>query len=265
MGIKLMIADDEDAVRNGLEKYIKLHTEEFDKIYTAENGQKALDLILRYKPELMLLDVQMPLLNGIEVMKEAKRAGCLPETIIFSGFDEFSYAQEAIRQGAKDYLLKPCRSSDILKRIQTLAGEVEEKKKNKPQSAAVQTLHQGRTSLIARAREYIDENYYQNISQVQVADVIGITPGYLSTLFSKHMDCGFADYLNQVRIHHACAYLQQNFLKTYEIAFKVGFRDEKYFSKVFKKIIGVSPKDYRNGNMGEINTESSNVENNAPF
>lgn len=251
MCLKLMIADDEDVVRNGLEKYIRLHTERFEKIYTAENGEQALDIILRYKPDIMLLDVQMPILSGLEVMKEAKKAGVLPATVIFSGYDEFAYAQEAVRQGARDYMLKPSRSSDILKRILEIAEEIapdSEKGESAKNSA-------DKTNLIGRAKEYIDEHYYENISQMQVADVIGITPGYLSTLFSKHMDCGFTDYLNQVRIHHACAYLQQNFLKTYEIAFKVGFRDEKYFSKVFKKLMGVSPKEYRNGG----------VENNTPF
>lgn len=247
MCLRLLIADDEDVVRNGLEKYIRLHTERFEKIYTAENGEKALDIILRYKPEILLLDVQMPVLSGIDVMKEAKKAGCLPVTIIFSGYDEFAYAQEALRHGARDYLLKPCRSSDILKRLYELADEL--------QAGGGDGAKAGnfaeKTNLTGRAKEYIDEHYYENISQIQVADMIGITPGYLSTLFTKHMGCGFTDYLNQVRIHHACAYLRQNLLKTYEIAFKVGFRDEKYFSKVFKKLTGVSPKEYRSGKMGD--------------
>ena len=98
MCARLLIADDEDVVRNGLEKYIRLHTERFEKIYTAENGEQALETILRYKPELMLLDVQMPVLSGIDVMKEAKKAGCLPATIIFSGYDEFAYAQEILQK-----------------------------------------------------------------------------------------------------------------------------------------------------------------------
>ena len=68
---------------------------------------------------------------------------------------------------------------------------------------------------------------------------------YLSSMFSQAMECGYVDYLNRVRISHACCYLEQNYLKTYEIAYKVGFRDEKYFSKVFKKIKGMSPKEYR--------------------
>ena len=117
MSIKLLIADDEDVIRNGITKYIQLHTERFDKIYLAQNGQEAIDIIFRDRPDIMLMDVQMPLKNGLEVMMEAQKAGILPETIILSGFDEFRYAQQALKVGAKDYLLKPCRSSEILQCI----------------------------------------------------------------------------------------------------------------------------------------------------
>lgn len=113
--MKLLIAEDEDMIRNGMEKYIRLHTDRFEKIYLARNGQEALDIIFQYEPDIMLLDVQMPVRTGIEVMQEAKRAKRLPRTIILSGYEEFKYAQQALRLGAVDYLLKPSRSSDILK------------------------------------------------------------------------------------------------------------------------------------------------------
>ena len=121
MSIKLLIADDEDVIRNGIAKYVQLHTDRFDKIYLASNGQEAIETIFRDKPDIMLLDVQMPLKDGIEVMQEAKRAGIMPCTLILSGYDEFRYCQQAIRYGARDYLLKPIRSSDILQKINEAA------------------------------------------------------------------------------------------------------------------------------------------------
>ena len=96
MCVKLLIADDEDMIRNGIAKYIKLHTDRYETIYLAKNGQEALDIIYRHKPDIMLLDVQMPHKDGIEVMQEAYRAGVLPCTIILSGYDEFRYAQRII-------------------------------------------------------------------------------------------------------------------------------------------------------------------------
>ena len=240
MSIKLLIADDEDIIRNGIAKYIQLHTDRFDKIYLAANGQEAVDIIFRDKPDIMFLDVQMPLMDGIEVMQEAKRAGILPYTMILSGYDEFKYCQQALRLGAKEYLLKPVRSSDILQMVNRVADELF----GKQEEAGVEPAEE-KNHLVELAKEYVEEHYYENLMLADVAQKVGISAGYLSTLFQKQLSKGFIDYLNEVRIEYACTYLQQNYLKTYEIAYKVGFKDEKYFSKVFKKIKGQSPSEYR--------------------
>lgn len=239
MGLKLLIADDEDMIRNGIAKYIQLHTDRYEMIYTARNGQEALELILRYKPDLMLLDVQMPLKDGIEVMQDARRAEALPVTIILSGYDEFRYAQQAVRYGARDYLLKPTRSSDILKKINDIADE--EFGAEMPQAE----VREGKNQSIELAKDYMEEHYFEPLTLNMVADKVGITPAYLSSLFSQHMGITLIDYLNEVRIDHACIYLKQNYFKTYEIAYKVGYRDEKYFSKVFRKVKGMSPSEYK--------------------
>lgn len=240
MSIKLLIADDEDIIRNGIAKYIQLHTDRFDKIYLASNGQEALDIIFRDKPDIMFLDVQMPLKDGIEVMQEAKRADILPYTMILSGYDEFKYCRQALRLGAREYLLKPVRSSDILQMVNRAADEVS----GMPEDAGNE-LADEKNPLVELAKEYIAEHYYENLMLADVAQKAGVSAGYLSTLFQKQLSKGFVDYLNEIRIERACTYLQQNYLKTYEIAYKVGFRDEKYFSKVFKKVKGQSPSEYR--------------------
>lgn len=237
--MKLLIAEDEDMIRSGMEKYIRLHTDRFEKIYLARNGQEALDIIFQYEPELMLLDVQMPVLTGIEVMQEARRAKRLPKTIILSGYEEFKYAQQALRLGAVDYLLKPSRSSDILKRLEELADEIE--KVEKLPDLTDQKAHYA----VERAKKYMEEHYNEELTLQAVAEAVGISHGYLSSLFNQHMECSFTDHLNRIRIEHACVYLQQNYFKNYEIAFKLGYNDEKYFSKMFKKIKGISPAEYK--------------------
>lgn len=240
MPLKLLIADDEDVIRRGVLKYIQLHTERFDQIYEAENGQEAIDILLKYQPDILLLDVQMPQKTGIDVMKEAKRAGLNPVVVILSGYDEFQYAQQAIRFGAKEYLLKPVRAKDILECLNRLADTFigkEDKQENEQGDSENQ--------FVKRAEEYIYEHYMEQITLNDIADCLGVSKGYVSTLFTQNKQCGFVDYLNYVRVERACSYLEQNYLKIYEIAYRVGFRDEKYFSKVFKKIKGMSPKEYR--------------------
>lgn len=243
MSIKLLIADDEDTIRNGIAKYIQLHTDRFDKIYLAANGKEALDIIFRDKPDIMFLDVQMPLMTGIEVMQEARRADVLPYTMILSAYDEFRYCQQALRLGAREYLLKPVRSSDMLQMANCAADELFGTAEQTRMESAEEKNH-----LVELAREYVEEHYYENLMLSDVAQKVGISAGYLSTLFQRKMSKGFVDYLNEIRVEHACTYLRQNYLKTYEIAYKVGFRDEKYFSKVFKKVKGQSPSEYKKQN-----------------
>lgn len=243
MPVKLLIAEDEEPIRKGVAKYIQLHTDRFDRIYEAENGQEALDLLLKYRPDMLLLDMRMPLKNGVDVMREAEKAGIRPVTVVLSGYDEFKYAQQAIKFGAKEYLLKPVRAADILAVLNRLADEyIGPEKQPKERTQDGQKVE---PPLVRAAKEYIAEHYTEDISLTDVAEALGISGSYLSTMMKTNLGCGFVDYLQQIRIDHACSYLEQNYLKNYEIAYKVGFQDEKYFSKIFKKIKGVSPKEYR--------------------
>lgn len=136
--------------------------------------------------------------------------------------------------------IKPVRSSDILKMLLDAANLL-----FGPDKPMVEQESGETNKLVDIAKEYVLEHYYEKICLTDVADKIGVTPSYLSTLFQRQLEKGFIDFLNEIRIERACTYLQQNYFKTYEIAYKVGFNDEKYFSKVFKKIMGCSPAAYR--------------------
>lgn len=237
---KLLIVDDEENILNRMSKYIRKNMDCFSEIYTAKSGPEALDIIYRYQPELMLLDVQIPVKNGLEVMKEAKNKGVCPQTIILSGYDTFSYVQQALRMGAADYLLKPCRSTEICQKLAELLSTEETKRMVEKKDA-----DKAGNLMVHNAQEYIREHLTDDLSLKLVADKVGVSTAYLSTLFSQHLGCGFVDYLNKIRIQYACDYMQDGTMKIYEIAFKVGFHDEKYFSRVFKKVMGQSPSEYR--------------------
>lgn len=239
MSLKLLIAEDEEMIRVAMEKYIQLHTDRFSHIYLASNGQEALDIIMEHEPQLMLLDINMPVKSGVEVMKESDKMGLMPKTIILSGYESFEYAKQAIRYGAVEYLLKPSRSSDILESINNLADTIEGTEKTEAEEE--NQAHYG----VNIAMEYMAEHYNEDLTLHKVADQAGISAGYLSTLLNQELNCGFADYLNQLRVDKACVYLEQNYFKSYEIAYKVGFHDEKYFAKVFKKLMNMSPTEYR--------------------
>jgi len=233
----LLLADDEVNILLGMEAYIKKNTKCFSKIYCAQNGQEALDYIFKYHPDVMLLDVQMPIKSGIDVMREANAIGVCPKTVILSGYDTFSYAQQALRMGAVDYLLKPCRSTELLHTLEAIVSpDIIQKS---------ETLGKEGNLLVYTAIEYMKENIDKELSQTLVAEKVGISPSYMSTLFTQKMGCGFIDYLNKMRIELACDFMHDGKMKIYEIAYRAGYNDEKYFSKVFKKVTGYSPSAYR--------------------
>lgn len=238
-GRKLLVADDEENVRAGIAGYIRRHSDLFDIVYEADDGDSALNIVITYKPDIMLIDVQMPGMTGLEVIAEATRMNCCPKAIILSGYDEFGYVQKALRLGACDYMLKPCRPDDILKLLEATVCDDDKKREvkdhNKPQNR-----------IVLNAIRFIEENYMnEKISLRTVADFCGVSAPYLSSLFSQEEGCGFSDYINKIRIDRACSYLHDPVVKTYEIAYKVGYRDEKYFARVFKKLVGLPPSEYR--------------------
>ncbi len=242
--VRLLIAEDEDAIRESIEKYIRANTRLIDEIYTAENGKQAIDLVLRYRPHVMLLDIRMPLKDGLAVMREALAAGACPRTVILSGHDQFSYAQQALRYGAADYLLKPCRAAEILATVENLARAVRANAGGDIQTGGAGEKRQG-NSIVEKALAYMEAHYPESLTLPLVAGKIGISPNYLSALFAKNVDTGFSGKLNQIRIDRACDYFAAGGVHTYEVAYKVGFKDEKYFSSVFKKLRGESPSDYK--------------------
>ncbi|WEK55058.1 MAG: response regulator [Candidatus Cohnella colombiensis] len=117
MALKMIIAEDEQSFREGLINLIDWKLYDIELTGVAENGRQALDLIKRDSPDLLLTDIRMPFLNGLELIRSAKAGGAQFHTILITGYDEFEYAKEAISLGVSDYLLKPCMPHDIVRVI----------------------------------------------------------------------------------------------------------------------------------------------------
>lgn len=100
-------------------------------------------------------------------------------------------------------------------------------------------------ALMDKLKEYVDVNFYENISLTSLSKTFNISMGYLSILFNNYIGRNFIDYLTDLRISKAKELLKNSDLRVYEIAEKVGYRDAYYFSAAFKKVVGVNPSDYR--------------------
>lgn len=108
-----VIADDEPSVLSSLRNSVDWASLGISIVAAARNGRQALDLIITHQPDIAIIDIKMPEMNGLEVIHGARRAGAATDFIILSGYDDFSYAKEAIRYGAKAYLLKPLNRKEL--------------------------------------------------------------------------------------------------------------------------------------------------------
>lgn len=392
---KLLIAEDELTIRKGLRFAADWEASGITVVGEAEDGEIALEMAIERQPHILFVDINMPFLNGLELMKELREK--LPEAIfiVISGYDEFSYAQQALKMDAFDYLLKPVNKDELIKTVEnavkvlekntrnrlldlqiednrallkekflqewatgmlsqeevrkqaqvlhihlqnqvgiglfkvvreideTIAGEqwndalisfslkniiwdhlkahpnaevfedplghlifllpdVDSEelmrvnreikdyaesflgkviicfekiignvwelpgqyKKLKEEITSYHTL----SPLVILAKDYIDHHYFeQSISLNKVAEMVQVSPTYLSKRIKTELGASFINYLTKVRIKKALLLMKDPHLKIYEIADRVGYSTQHYFCNAFKKETGISPTVYRGG------------------
>ena len=126
MGIKVFLVEDEMVIRNGIVKSINWEKEGYRLVGEASDGELAYPMILKEKPDILLTDIKMPFMDGLELSRLVKQE--LPDTkiLIFSGYDEFEYAKEAIRIGVTEYLLKPVSSAQLLEVMRRISKQIEQ-------------------------------------------------------------------------------------------------------------------------------------------
>ena len=254
---RLLIVDDEPTIRKGMMSCIDWGKYGIGRIMEASNGTDALKEALTFYPHILLTDIRMPVMDGIELsyLIREKLPDC--KIIVMSGYDEFEYAKKLMRIKVTEYLLKPVDENELVNVISRLVDEIREEEaykssrqstnqllqKTPPQQKV--NLHKGKRNFVKIALRFIDERYNEDISLSDVADVAFVTPNYLSRIFKEEMKMNFIDYLNLLRVEKAKQLLLHTNLKSYEIAERVGYTDYKYFSTIFKKITGFSPREYR--------------------
>lgn len=366
--IKVFLVEDEAIIRRGIRDNIDWTGNGFEFAGEAGDGEYAYPMILKTEPDILITDIKMAFMDGLELSRLVKKA--LPKTkiIVLSGYNEFDYAKEAIKIGISDYLLKPITSVNLMDAIKKVAETVrEEREKSKlleryfasyekynefldktdyggvdrdlindflklgspdeyelfveeyfaavgennykslllrqymtmdifycvqdflknisvkatdiseefqdikllPNAiSSVETTKEYLKrlfkfaldkrdkvsndrygTLIDEAKKYIGENYYcNNFSLNSISNHIGVSASYFSSIFKQETGQSFVEFLTRVRIDKACELLKCTTLRTAEIGEKVGYNDPHYFSAIFKKVVGMSPKDYKSDN-----------------
>lgn len=249
--MRLLIADDEPLIRRGIKKLVNLSEIGIEEVYEADNGEETLQLFEQYHPEIVLLDINMPRVDGLTVAKEIKSLSPKTKIAMLTGYNYFDYAQKAIRVGVEDYILKPVSKKEITEIIAKLAHSYQEERKQE----MIQKVFQQKVEVIqenskndyhSNMKRYMEENYTDSQFSLGVlAEKLNLSSGYLSILFKKTFGIPFQDYLLQLRMEKAKLLLLTTHLKNYEIAEQIGFEDVNYFSLKFKKYFQLSPKQYK--------------------
>ena len=243
----MVVAEDEELILNHIVKNIQQVGLGFSVVGTAQNGKQALELIEEHSPDLVLTDIRMPVIDGLEVLKNIALGYPYIKTIIISGYSEFEYAKQAIKYGVKDYLLKPLEVEELREALfkvkislQTesdfLKGKIT---KSIPGSQTPEEI----VTIIAH---FIKENFNQEINLNSLAHHFNFNASYLSKLFKKHYDETPVKYLLNLRINEAKHLLNsQPELDVKTVGELVGYSDQFYFSRIFKHLTGKSPSEYR--------------------
>ena len=231
--MKVLLVEDEVGTRNLLR--IIVNWEEFHMkiIGEAQNGREALFRIQEEIPDLVVTDIKMPIMDGISLAEEIMKKYPQVKVIIVTAYDDFKYAQKALRAGAVDFILKPLKRQEVKEALARVGRQIE-------------TVEEGTKEVMEQIRDYLEENYAQSsLSLSTTAERFYLNPSYLSRTFRKKTGIPFVEYLNKVRIEHACDYLKSGNWKVYEIAEKVGIPNPDYFSRCFRKYMGMSVNDYK--------------------
>ena len=260
--IRLLIADDEKLEREALAELVQRRFEREVVLEVAENGRKAADTAVLWGADLILMDIEMPGMSGLDAARAvlAQRPSC--RVIFVTAYSLFQYAHEAVHLGACDYLLKPVDPDELEASVRRAMRQIETERKLEELAAAQPQPEQTETEeeaedapeesensqtalVMAHVRRYLEYNYMFDLSLDSVGEILHISPAYLSAQFKKYQKMNFLDCLTELRINAAKELLADPFRSSAEVASMVGYEDASYFARAFKKRTGMTPTQYR--------------------
>lgn len=235
---KVMIADDESYMLEAMEKLIDWKKMDCDLVFRATNGEELLEEVIKNPPDIIITDIKMPLINGIEVAKYVYEHMLPTKVIILSAYADFEYAQEAIKYDACGYIIKTSVIEMLPEMIQKAI-----RKLSPPAELEKENAEEYTDDIFGRLQKYITEHYMEKLNLAQISNQLHANGSYLSRLYKTKTGQNLFDVINKMKLEKAKEYMSGG-KRIYEIAQMVGFDDVSYFSRVFRKYEGCSPREY---------------------
>ncbi len=270
--LQILIAEDELIERMVLKKTLIKRFGNQCEVFEAENGERALEIFCSTDIHIVILDIEMPGINGVqaaEIMRKEKSGFCI---IFLTAYDKFEYAKKAIAVRAMEYLLKPYSERELVNvveeairlsqkyvKTQVDGKEFESEEEELPLMEGNNPIYTEEVSpnrlnvLVAMVKEYICENYMEDISMQDAARAVNYSEAYFCKMFKQQFGQNFTSYLTEYRIEEAKKLLCQPTVSVKAVGTRVGYPDSNYFARVFRRMNGVSPSEYRMKFLNQLN------------
>lgn len=236
--LRVLLVDDEIMIREGFKKLFDWEAHDCEVAGEAADGMEALTKIDTLKPDIVIMDINIPIMNGLKVIQTSRLKYPDMAFVIVSGYDDFTYCREALRLQITDYMLKPVNYDEFGKCIDNLRISMFESRTRKGDPDMEEQPMLG----IVR---YMQEHLSEEISLTVLAEEFHLSAQYISQLFKNEIGVNFLTYLTSIRMEQARKLLLSTSLSIAEISEKTGYSDYRVFTKVFRKIEGVTPSQYR--------------------
>lgn len=240
--LRVLLVDDEIMIREGFKKLFDWEGHECEVIGEAADGMEALAQIERLIPDIVIMDINIPIMNGLKVIQMSRMKHPDMAFVIVSGYDDFSYCREALRLQITDYILKPVNYDEFGSCIDNLKISMFENR-----AKAESDAYEQRT--VIGIVQYMQNHLAEEISLNVLAEQFHLSAQYISQLFKNEIGVNFLAYLTNIRMEKAKKLLLSSSLSIAEISEKSGYGDYRVFTKVFKKTEGVTPSQYRRNFM----------------
>ena len=253
MKCKLLVAEDELIERKVLCKTLQKYLGDLITLYEAKNGREAMELFAREAPQVAVLDIEMPGATGLDVARKIRETNKNCAILFLTGFDKFAYARQAISVRAMDYLLKPYNEQELVFAVEEAIRQVTAQApvRRMPEPVPAEPVRREededvRTAIIrAEISSFIDAHYREDISMQDAAAALRYSDAYFCKLFKQCFKVNFSAYLNEYRVNKARQLMLDPRLNMKDIGAAVGYSDANYFTRVFKRLTGQTPSEYR--------------------
>ena len=238
--MKIIIVEDEAAIRDGLEGILKKLSPSYEVVGKAAGGMEGLELVRKRKPDVILLDIRMPDMDGLTMLAQLKREGIRAIALVLTAYSDFSYARQALELGVQSYLLKPVRMNELNR--PTAAGAEDRQSASGGGNADAPA---GQELYFRQAVSYLRHNYSYPVRVEQLARQIGVSRSCLYKAFLRCSGKSVQQYLQDLRLEEACRLLTDTRRAVTDIAYSCGFPDSPSFCRIFRKVYVQTPLEFR--------------------